>query len=157
MHLLLPSISLSGTSLTAAAGIAPSKADLVRLQVAALQALREFIMYRCANWSATEPMDVRPFVSSCLRDHSCPADVGVLFGTFCQLGMYELGVQDLKAWLPICGWCSYVCLEGLDGQIWLALAFHVIGGKDISCLAVAAYMLPRSPRGKLLSVSWTCY
>ena len=70
MHLLLPSISLSRTSLTAAAGAAPSKADLVRLQVAALQALREFIMYRCADWSTTEPIDVRPIVSSRLRDHS---------------------------------------------------------------------------------------
>ena len=70
MHLLLPSISLSRTSLAAAAGAAPGKADLVRLQVAALQALREFIMYRCADWTTTEPMDVRRIVSSCLRDHS---------------------------------------------------------------------------------------
>ena len=48
MHLLLPSISLSGVNLTGATGAAPSKGDLVRLQVAALQALREFIIYRRA-------------------------------------------------------------------------------------------------------------
>ena len=49
MHLLLPSINLSGVNLTGATGAAPSKGDLIRLQVAALQALREFIVYRFAS------------------------------------------------------------------------------------------------------------
>lgn len=48
MHLVLPSISLSGVNLTGATGAAPSKGDLVRLQVTALQALREFVIYRRA-------------------------------------------------------------------------------------------------------------
>ena len=49
MHLLLPSINPSGVNLTGAAGAAPSKGDLIRLQVTALQALREFIVYRYAS------------------------------------------------------------------------------------------------------------
>ena len=48
MRLLLPSINLSGVKLTDTTGAAPKKEDLVRLQVAALQALREFFGYRYA-------------------------------------------------------------------------------------------------------------
>ena len=47
MHLLLPSISLSGAGIPIG-GASPRQAELVGLQVAALQALREFILYRCA-------------------------------------------------------------------------------------------------------------
>lgn len=47
MHLLLPSISLSGARIPIG-GASPRQGELVGLQVAALQALREFILYRCA-------------------------------------------------------------------------------------------------------------
>ena len=56
MHLLLPSINLSGVNLTGATGAAPSNGDLIRLQVAALQALREFIVYRYAPGLPSWPM-----------------------------------------------------------------------------------------------------
>ena len=47
MHLLLPSISLSGAGIPTG-GASPRQGELVGLQIAALQALREFILYRCA-------------------------------------------------------------------------------------------------------------
>ena len=47
MHLLLPGISLSGATIPIG-GASPGQGELVGLQVAALQALREFILYRCA-------------------------------------------------------------------------------------------------------------
>lgn len=78
MHLLLPSIQLSGGSLTGASGAAPSKEDLVRLQVAALQALREFIVYRCAPElpCLTIPPDLCRHQQSPNCSHQCQVHSG---------------------------------------------------------------------------------
>ena len=58
LRLLLPCVSLSGASLSTVGGGDPGKADLVRLQVAALQAVREFIIYRYSAPPRTEILPV---------------------------------------------------------------------------------------------------